>query len=297
MGGMVDGVRSQGRRIAPKKVSTRLAADRVVGAQDRRLVQPETLNEEGRLRDDTPAVRAGAGDARARALRVRRRARRREGAAARRGAAEVGGGLRAQRRQQRRHLGRIGGVDGGEREGRAAGAARMELHRHAPPRRCATVRSCWSGRQGNISAAPLPSGRASRQSKAGEQAERERRRRRAPRRRPGRPGGARVSASADYPRLADNRRHDRRERLTARADGARRRARPRPVARPRRTVVHADARRPRRRRDQGRAPGARRRTRRRRHPRLGPALPARRATAPTPPRPPTTSAPTATSAR
>ena len=75
-----------------------------------------------------------------------------------------------------------------------------------------------------------------------------------------------------------------------------RRARARLVARARRPLVHADSGRPRCRRDQGRATG-RGSHRRRRHARLGPAVPARTAPAATPPKPPTTSAAIATSAR
>jgi hypothetical protein len=97
---------------------------------DRRLVEPETLNEERRLRADTTAVGARRDDADAAALRIRRCARDRErpGLAARHGA-EVGQGLGAKCDQQRRHLGRIGDVDCGDQEERVAGAARVQLHR------------------------------------------------------------------------------------------------------------------------------------------------------------------------
>ena len=72
---------------------------------------------------------------------------------------------------------------------------------------------------------------------------------------------ARLSRCPDAHALADNRPMTDASRppptrpTDRRAAGARRRPRARPLARARRPVVHADARRPRRRRDQGRAPG------------------------------------------
>ena len=125
--------------------------------------------------------------------------------------------------------------------------------------------------------APLPSGCDSRQSRVGAQATTSARAAASAARRVGatpccfsRCRMRRLSRPGSPTMAHERRRVDARAR---RADGPRRRARARPVARPGRPVVHPDAGRPRRRRHQGRAPGARRPARRRRHPRLGPALP------------------------
>ena len=52
----VGGGAAQGRRIEPKKVVDGFAPSRIVVAEHRRLVEPESLNEESGVRDDTPAV-------------------------------------------------------------------------------------------------------------------------------------------------------------------------------------------------------------------------------------------------
>ena len=152
---------AQGRRIEPKKVCERFAPGRIVVGEDRRLVEPETLNEESGVRDDTPAVGASADDAQQRALRdwASRPAIAGNVPLGRLGSAEVGQRLVAQRREQRRHLRRLGAVADGQRERRAAGAARVQLQRQRRRRRRARCASARSGRQGNSKVAPLPSGR------------------------------------------------------------------------------------------------------------------------------------------
>ena len=292
MSGKSGVVRSQSRRIAPKKVSAASRPPSATSAvQDRRLVQPEALNEERRMGDDRATVRALADDA-ARALAgwaSRRAARTR---LLGRRAGQVRGGLVAQRVEHRRDAGRIGSVERGEREvAPPAAQACSRIGIAAAPMRVGALSmpagKGTSGRRRCLRAAP----RASRS--VGEQATR-----------PGgasagggaagRPAVARVSACADYPGARRQSRAHETPTAARRAapHGPRRRPRARPLPRAGRAVVHADLA------DLGadvikiERPGTRRR-----HARLGPAVPEGHATATTPPRPPTTSAPTATSAR
>ena len=273
------GLRAGGSRRRRCRAASR--PGRIVVGEDRRLVEPETLNEESRLGDDTAAVGAPADDAQQRALAdwasrrrspatarsvaVGRQIGQRSGRETHRAAASPAPARRRRRRQ---------------RERRAAGAARMQLQRQ---RRVGDARAALHVARdgtGNSKVAPLPSGRDSRQSKVGEQAASDEQRPRAPRAAPaGRRAVARAVASTDYPGSLTTMKHERPPpRPPAAAapmalEGVRVLDLSRVLAGP---VVHADARRPRRRRDQGRAAGARRAAGRRRHPRLGPAVPAGR---------------------
>ena len=151
--------------------------------------------------------------------------------------------------------------------------------RHRPPSSC-TAREWRSGLR-KLASTPLPSGWNSRQSRAGEQPANAA---------PGQQQGCKAGIVAIIPGSArHNGPHDRTPPQTLPLAGVRVLDLSRVLAGP---LVHADAGRPGRRRDQVERPLPRRR-RRRRHA-LGPAFPARPRGPATPPRRPTTWAPTAT---
>ena len=141
-----------------------------VGVQDRRLVQPDTLNEEGRLGDDTATIGTLAGDGDAAHLR---------GLGVAPGGANAPSSVAVPARLAAAWT-RIASSIGVTPAGSAASITASE--KTAPPAAhewswmgvtaapIRVLRSSCTGRHGNIRATPLPSGRASRQSKVGEQA-------------------------------------------------------------------------------------------------------------------------------